>query len=208
MSFSINDEVVVNIPEVVGQDGTIYPAEQFRATVVNPKVNCMISRLPGMEVRAGGETIHIKSEWATPVPPPVPRTPLTQENLLAALAEIVVKNPTTRNSKGEVVPETVEHLLAGMLLQNSIEDYQDYKAHELLECLNDWMWNGIKGYNKMTMEELLAEAEDQLLDNGMWEFNDLEDLLARFDFSTKSEDNDEDFEDDEEEDDFEDDEDK
>lgn len=152
-TFSVDDEVLVSIPEFVTKDGQVFPAEEFRGRVTKPYVHCMISRLPGMEVSMpDGGTAHIDPAWATLYVKPV-RTPLTWDNLYAWAEKFVGKEHAS-----------AESVLVDLLIAHDAMNFEDYKAYELREAILDLHKNGTIGYTQMGRDDLRKECEKRFLD--------------------------------------------
>ncbi len=177
--FHAGDEVTVKIPEFTDKTtGKVFPAEEWVGRVISPDSRCMISRLPGMEVKMpDGGTAHIDPAWATPYVKPV-RTPLTEENLLKWADEFVRQSPEVADLNGKKVTNSVEHVLCQILISADVRSYSGYGRSDLLQLVLDWCHGGVKGYSQMAREELLGEVRKQFMDHYCEiELNDLDGLL-------------------------------
>lgn len=118
---------------------------------------------------------------------PRPETPITRENLIAWARERVTRHPTREDEKWDeqkkewltvTVPNTPEFQLACIASRFQDRMLEDYKASELRERLHDLHWNGVKGYNQMTLDEITDEIMNEVL--SVYDFGTLEDLLSEF----------------------------
>lgn len=141
---------------------------------------------------------HVKlaafREAVTAVLNPPQRTPLTRENLVKFMEGVVERSPTRTVSEWDSkkkeyverkVPMTVEWLLARMLITWHLNNYAEYKKCELLDSIDGWFMEGVKGYKDYTRDELLSEIEENFMgpDESPYDCGDLEDLLEALRFS-------------------------
>ena len=77
-----------------------------------------------------------------------------------------------------IVPNTPEFELACIAGRFQDRMLEDHKASELLERLHDLYWNGVKGYQQMTLDEIADEIMSDVL--SVYDFGTLEDLLGEF----------------------------
>jgi len=116
--------------------------------------------------------------------------PLTRETLLAWTERRLVLYPIYMcrewdADKQEHVPNakpnSVQRILAHILLASYNSRQQDDKASELREAAVNLVWGGTKGYKDYTVEEALDEiGEFAWGSEPQWEFATLADLLVEF----------------------------
>jgi hypothetical protein len=104
--------------------------------------------------------------------------PLTKEGVVAWAERQVRENPEV-NGKSN----TVEQELAAALHQVQLERLYDHKSSELLCILSDLLLDGCRGYSRMTLEDLLQEIDQEIIQN----LGDEDDLTVEDIFSVDCE---------------------
>jgi len=108
-------------------------------------------------------------------------TPITDENIVKWAKAKVKEQPKIDivvRGQEKTVKNTVERVLANVLLDSDADDLMNYSTNDLREYALDMLADGVMGYREMTCDELLKKINNEIVNDWIEENSDnvLEDV--------------------------------